>query len=230
METNTDTKIFKRRIRSFVKREGRFTRAQQRAFDLYWDKFGVEYTSDQLILSDLFERDAPTILEIGFGNGESLATMAENNPDKNYFGIEVHRPGVGQLLQSIADKELSSVRASIHDAIEVITHQIPDNSLAGVQIFFPDPWPKTRHHKRRIIQSEFMTLIATKLKPNGFVHLATDWAHYAEHMMEVMQGHQDYENTVAGFIERPDFRPVTKFETRGLKLGHEIFDLMFVKK
>lgn len=230
MVNETESINFKRRIRSFVKREGRFTQGQQRAFELFWEKFGLDYSEQTIYLSELFEREAPTILEIGFGNGESLATMAEQNSDKNYLGIEVHRPGAGQLLQHIENKALSNVRVSTHDAVEVLKQQLPDESLSGVQIFFPDPWPKKRHHKRRIIQADFMSLLATKLIPSGFVHLATDWANYAEHMLDVMQAHPDFNNTVDNFIPRPDFRPLTKFENRGLKLGHEIFDLMFVKK
>lgn len=229
-DQQSSTKVFKRRIRTFVKREGRFTEAQQKAFADHWETVGVDFSEQELDLESLFLRSAPTILEIGFGNGDSLGQMAEHNPDNNYFGIEVHRPGVGQLLQQIKKKSLSNIRVSTHDAVEVLKFQIPDESLFGVQIFFPDPWPKKRHHKRRIVQGDFMTLLASKLKPNGFVHLATDWAPYAEHMLEVMQSHPDFENTVDDFIPRPESRPLTKFEQRGLKLGHQVFDLRFVKK
>jgi len=223
--------MFKRRIRTFVKREGRFTDAQKQAFDRSWSRFGVDFKDELLNLARVFERNHATILEVGFGNGDSLATMAKNNPELNYFGIEVHRPGVGQLLKQIEFEDIENIRVSTHDAIEVITKQIPDNSLAGVQLFFADPWPKKRHHKRRIVQTAFMTLLAKKLEVNGFVHLATDWAHYADHMLEVMLNHPDYTNTAAkDFIPRPESRPLTKFEQRGLKLGHDIFDLMFIKK
>jgi tRNA (guanine-N7-)-methyltransferase len=155
--------------------------------------------------------------------------MAEQNPQNNYLGIEVHRPGAGQLLHQIEQRDLENLRVSTHDAVEVLSYQLQDESLQGAQIFFPDPWPKKRHHKRRIIQNDFMTLLAKKLKPGGFVHMATDWENYAEHMLEVMHAHSDYKNTVDNFISRPESRPLTKFEQRGLKLGHEIFDLMFVK-
>ena len=230
MNIENPNKMFPRRIKSFVLREGRFTEGQQRAFELHWKSFGLDYSEKIIDLSVLFERAAPTILEVGFGNGDSLAQMAEKNPHNNYLGIEVHRPGAGQLLQQIEKKELNNVRVSTHDAVEVLKSQLTENSLSGIQIFFPDPWPKKRHHKRRIIQSDFMTLLAKRLKTNGFVHLATDWAPYAVQMLEVMQSHPDFKNTVENFIPRPDSRPLTKFEQRGLKLGHKIFDLMFIKK
>lgn len=229
-DPNNKELMFKRRIRSFVKREGRFTDAQKEAFTRSWGKFGVDFKDEILDLANLFNREADTILEIGFGNGDSLAKMALDNPDKNYLGIEVHRPGVGQLLKQIEYEDIENIRVSTHDAIEVITKQIPENSLTGVQIFFADPWPKKRHHKRRIIQTPFMSLLATKIQSNGFIHLATDWANYAAHMLDVMQNHPDFMNTAeVDFIPRPDFRPLTKFEQRGLNLGHEIFDLMFLK-
>ena len=230
MDKENTNKMFPRRIKSFVLREGRFTEGQQRAFDLHWKDFGLDYSEKIVDLATLFNREAPTILEIGFGNGESLAQMAEKHPENNYLGIEVHRPGAGQLLKQIVKKELKNVRVSTSDAVEVLKTQLAEKSLSGVQIFFPDPWPKKRHHKRRIIQGDFVSLLASHLDKKGFVHLATDWAHYAEHMLEVMQSHPDFLNTVEEFIPRPDTRPLTKFEQRGLKLGHEIFDLMFIKK
>ncbi len=230
MDKENSNKMFPRRIKSFVLREGRFTEGQQRAFDLHWERFGLDFSDKIVDLSTLFGREAPTILEIGFGNGDSLAQMAEKNPQNNYLGIEVHRPGAGQLLKHIVKKELNNVRVSTHDAVEVLKHQLAEKSLSGAQIFFPDPWPKKRHHKRRIIQSDFMSLLVRHLNEEGFVHLATDWAPYAEHMLEVMQAHPDYQNTVDDFILRPESRPLTKFEQRGLKLGHEIFDLMYIKK
>lgn len=230
MNNEITKRMFPRGIKSFVIREGRFTEGQQRAFELHWKSFGLDYTDKLVDLPRLFEREAPTVLEIGFGNGDSLAQMAEQNPQNNYLGIEVHRPGAGQLLQQIEKRELTNLRVSTHDAVDVLKNQLSENSLSGAQIFFPDPWPKKRHHKRRIIQGDFMTLLASRLDKNGFVHLATDWAPYANHMLEVMQSHPDFENTTNDFIPRPDFRPLTKFEQRGLKLGHEIFDLMFVKK
>ena len=229
MDHSNQTPEFHRKIRSFVRREGRFTPGQQRAFDLHWKDFGLDFKQAVIEPEALFGRNAPLILEIGFGNGDSLAAMAEKNPQNNYLGIEVHRPGAGQLLHQIEQRNLDNLRISTHDAVEVLIHQLQDESLQGVQIFFPDPWPKKRHHKRRIIQNEFMTLLAKKLKLGGFVHMATDWENYAEHMLEVMQAHTDYKNTAETFISRPEYRPLTKFEQRGLKLGHEIFDLMFVK-
>jgi len=230
MEKSNSKNKFPRRIKSFVLREGRFTEAQQRAFEQHWEAFGLDYSDSQISLIELFGREAPTILEIGFGNGDSLAQMAEQNPHLNYLGIEVHRPGAGQLLKQIEKKSLSNVRISTHDAVEVLKQQLPENSLGGAQIFFPDPWPKKRHHKRRIIQTDFMTLLATRLANNGFAHLATDWAPYAEHMLDVMQSHPNFKNTVNDYVPRPDTRPMTKFEQRGLKLGHDIFDLVFTKK
>lgn len=230
MDKQNPNKMFPRRIKSFVLREGRFTEAQQRAFELHWKDFGLDYSDEIVDLNSLFEREAPTILEIGFGNGDSLAQMSEKNPDNNYLGIEVHRPGAGQLLQQIEKKELCNLRVSTSDAVEVLKHQLAEKSLSGVQIFFPDPWPKKRHHKRRIIQESFITLLASRLNTNGFIHMATDWAPYAQHMLAVMKAHPDFKNTSEDFIPRPDYRPLTKFEQRGLKLGHEIFDLIFVKK
>jgi len=227
--TNSGNTALHRRVRSFVRREGRFTQGQQRAFNELWPSFGLDYSATELDLNKVFGRSADTILEIGFGNGDSLAIQAEQFSHYNYFGIEVHRPGAGQLLQKIHTHKLSNVRVSTHDAVEVLKHQIPNHSLKGVQIFFPDPWPKKRHHKRRIIQSSFMNLVSSKLIADGFVHLATDWENYAEHMFDVMQNHEDFKNTSTDFTPRPDSRPLTKFEQRGLKLGHKIFDLMFVK-
>ncbi len=230
MDNKNSKQIFPRGIKSFVLREGRFTEGQQRAFEQHWKNYGLDYSDAVVNLPTLFGRTAPTILEIGFGNGDSLAQMADQNQQNNYLGIEVHRPGAGQLLQQIEKRDLSNLRVSTRDAVDVLKNQLAEETLSGAQIFFPDPWPKKRHHKRRIIQGDFMTLLASRLTKDGFVHLATDWAPYAHHMLEVMQSHPDFVNTSENYIPRPEFRPLTKFEQRGLKLGHEIFDLMFVKK
>jgi len=220
-----------RTIRSFVKREGRLTAGQQRALDVLWPEFGIDYSTDLLDINHLFSDAAPVVLEIGFGNGDSLFQMAQNNPDRNYIGIEVHRPGVGHLLQLIETHGINNIRIICHDAVDVIEHQIPDNSLDRVQLFFPDPWHKKKHHKRRIVQQEFINLLAKKIKLNGIFHLATDWQDYAEHMLEVLTNNSNFTNTSMDkdYSPRPDERPVTKFEKRGQRLGHGVWDLLFKK-
>jgi tRNA (guanine-N7-)-methyltransferase len=221
-----------RTIRSFVKREGRLTAGQQRALDSQWPLFGIDYSEQTLDLDQLFGRSAPKVLEIGFGNGDSLWQMAQAHPEQDYLGIEVHRPGVGHLLHLIESSGQSNIRVSNHDAVEVLKHQIPDASLDRVQLFFPDPWHKKKHHKRRILQTAFAELVAQKLKPGGIFHLATDWEHYAEHMLEVMNNHPLYENLSADntYVERPAERPLTKFEQRGHRLGHGVWDMFFKRK
>lgn len=230
-----------RAIRSFVKREGKITTGQQNAIAALWPEFGVDFTASELDLAELFGRTAPTILEIGFGNGLSLATMAEANQSQNYFGIEVHRPGVGSLLVQVAQRGLTNIRVSQHDAVEVLSRQISDNCLDRVQIFFPDPWHKKRHHKRRLIQSEFVQLLRQKIKAGGHLHVATDWENYAEHILETLEeahGFSNYSNRssakgepaqCAGFSEKPKYRPQTKYEARGLRLGHGVWDIIFSK-
>ncbi|MCF6253758.1 MAG: tRNA (guanosine(46)-N7)-methyltransferase TrmB [Thiomicrorhabdus sp.] len=217
------------RIKSFALRQGRLSQAQQKAIDTLWPTFGLEVDNTLLDFSQVFHRDAPTIVEIGFGMGKSLAEMAEANPDNNYIGIDVHRPGVGALLRLIAEKELTNIRVFNHDAIEVLEQCIPKNSLAGLYLFFPDPWHKTRHHKRRILQPAFAQSIAQHLKIGGHFHMATDWENYAEHMMEVMSMAPNYRNTAGEkvYTPRPDYRPLTKFEQRGQRLGHGVWDLIF---
>jgi len=217
------------RIKSFALRQGRLSPAQQKAIDTLWPTFGLEVDNTLLDFTQVFNRDAPTIVEIGFGMGKSLAEMAEANPDQNYIGIDVHRPGVGALLRLIAEKGLTNVRVFNHDAIEVLEQCIPKNSLAGLYLFFPDPWHKTRHHKRRILQPEFAQSIAQHLKIGGHFHMATDWENYAEHMMEVMSQAPNYRNTAGenAYMPRPDYRPLTKFEQRGQRLGHGVWDLIF---
>jgi tRNA (guanine-N7-)-methyltransferase len=220
---------FTRTIRSFVKREGRLTHGQQQAIEKLWPMYGVDYTEQAVNLNELFEREAETVLEIGFGNGDSLWQMAQAQPEKNFFGIEVHRPGVGRLLHLIDSSDCRNIRISNHDAVEVLKHQIADHSLDRVQLFFPDPWHKKKHHKRRIVQPVFAQLVAQKLKPGGIFHLATDWENYAEHMLHTLNNCELFENLSADntYVEKPAERPVTKFETRGQRLGHGVWDLLF---
>ncbi|WP_334223841.1 tRNA (guanosine(46)-N7)-methyltransferase TrmB [Thiosocius teredinicola] len=222
-----------RPIRSFVLREGRLTPGQQRAFDTLWPTWGVEYAQMPLDFAELFGNDNPVFVEIGFGNGESLADMARRHPERNYLGIEVHGPGVGHLLLKLEESGCTNVRVARHDAIEVLDHMIPAASLSGVYLFFPDPWHKKRHHKRRILQRSFLDKIARALKPGGFFHAATDWEHYAEHMMDVLSSDaQRFENRAGpgNYTPRPDDRPLTKFEQRGHRLGHGVWDLIFTRR
>lgn len=217
-----------RRIRSFVKREGRLTPGQETAIKAGWPLYGLAATA-LIDPNTLFTNNNPITLEIGFGNGESLATMAANNPDKNFIGIEVHRPGVGHLLRIVLEKKLTNVRVFDTDAIEVLQHAIPNRSLDCVQLFFPDPWHKKRHHKRRIVQTEFLDLIHSKLKIGGQFHAATDWENYAEHILNTLRGHRDFLNSSEeDYAERPKHRPLTKFENRGLRLGHGVWDIIFL--
>jgi tRNA (guanine-N7-)-methyltransferase len=223
---------FTRKIRSFVRREGRLTTGQQHALDTLWPKYGIDMSDTALDLGSIFGNEQPVILEIGFGNGDSLAQMAKGNPGLNYLGIEVHRPGVGHLLYLIEEQGIENLRIMSEDAVEIIRNQIPEQALTGVQLFFPDPWPKKKHHKRRIVQPEFVKLLASRLKPGGFFHMATDWENYAEHMLEVMSAAEDFENSTkeGDFIPRPDSRPLTKFEQRGQRLGHGVWDLLYIRK
>ncbi|WP_113632066.1 tRNA (guanosine(46)-N7)-methyltransferase TrmB [Pectobacterium peruviense] len=218
-----------RRIRSFVRRQGRLTNGQQLALDNYWPVMGVEYQTDQVDFNALFGRDAPVVLEIGFGMGASLVTMAAQHPEQNFLGIEVHLPGIGACLASAQDAEISNLRVMCHDAIEVLVKMIPDGSLSMVQLFFPDPWHKARHNKRRIVQVPFVELVQSKLKVGGVFHMATDWEPYAQHMLEVMTSVAGYRNLSDNneYVVRPESRPLTKFEARGQRLGHGVWDLMF---
>ena len=221
-----------RAVRSFVRRQGRITIAQERALTELWPRFGVEPGEEVLDLDSLFGRTAPRVLEIGFGDGANLAALAERHPDTDYLGIEVHRPGVGRLLMQVGEKGLTNVRVMCTDAVEVLTRQIPDDALDAVLLFFPDPWHKTRHHKRRIVQPAFAELVRRKLKIGGRFHMATDWENYAGHMLEVMRGAPGYRNlsTSDDFVPRPDYRVLTKFERRGHRLGHGVSDLMFTRE
>ncbi|MBQ4769384.1 tRNA (guanosine(46)-N7)-methyltransferase TrmB [Pectobacterium versatile] len=218
-----------RRIRSFVRRQGRLTNGQQLALDNYWPVMGVEYQTELVDFNALFGRDAPVVLEIGFGMGASLVTMAAQHPEQNFLGIEVHLPGVGACLAAAQEAGISNLRVMCHDAIEVLMNMIPDSSLSMVQLFFPDPWHKARHNKRRIVQVPFVQLVQSKLKVGGVFHMATDWEPYAQHMLEVMTSVTEYRNLSNNneYVERPESRPLTKFEARGQRLGHGVWDLMF---
>ncbi len=218
-----------RSIRSFVLRQGRMSGAQQRYYDDMLPKIGIPYRGAPLDLDAAFGRHAPTVLEIGFGMGETTAKIAAARPDTNFLGIEVHGPGVGALCKLVAEQELANVRIMQHDAVEVLRDMIADGALAGVHVFFPDPWRKARHHKRRIIQADFVALVAQKLAPGGYLHCATDWEEYAHWMLEVLAAEPALHNTADGFAPRPDYRPLTKFENRGLRLGHGVWDLVFRK-
>ena len=225
-----ETNKYMRPVRSFVLRQGRLTKGQDDALQRLWPQLGIERGNSALDMDSLFESDAPITLEIGFGDGVSLATMAANAPDQNFIGIEVHRPGVGRMLHLTEDNNLTNLRVMDDDAVQIIKNRIPDGSLDRVQLFFPDPWHKKRHNKRRIVQDEFVKLIASKLSVNGVFHLATDWEPYAEHMVDVMEASDDFKSqATTPYSPKPDARPTTKFETRGLKLGHGVWDLLYKK-
>lgn len=219
-----------RPIRSFVLRTSRLSPAQRRACENLMPRYGVPYAPEPLDLAALFGRTAPKILEIGFGMGESTARIAAEHPENDYLGIEVHTPGVGNLLQVIAAQQLTNVRIVQHDAVEVLQHMIAPDSLDGAHVFFPDPWPKKRHHKRRLLQPPFVALLASRLKSGGYLHAATDWEEYAEQMLQVLNGEPLLENTADGYAPRPAYRPLTKFEQRGLKLGHAVRDIVFRRR
>lgn len=223
--------VYISKVKSFVKREGRLTNAQARAIEVNWPSKGLSVEQGLLNFDDVFGRTAPTVLEIGFGMGKSLVEMATAAPENNFIGIEVHRPGVGACLADAEEAAIENLRVFEHDAVEVLAQSIADNSLHRLQLYFPDPWHKTRHHKRRIVQPDFVQNLRSKLAIGGTFHMATDWEQYAEHMMDVMTQAQGFENTSsegpAGYVPRPDYRPITKFEVRGQKLGHGVWDLIF---
>lgn len=220
----------RRTIRSYVLRQGRVTGAQQRACDELLPRFGIPYSREPLDLDRAFGRASPKILEIGFGMGETTARIAADHPQNDYLGIEVHTPGVGSLLKRAAELGLTHIRVIQHDAVEVVERMIPPGSLDGAHIFFPDPWPKKRHHKRRLIQPPFIRLLASRMKPGATLHVATDWEDYAQQIMEVLSGEPSLENTAGGYAPRPESRPLTKFESRGLKLGHSVWDILFRRR
>ena len=219
----------RRHVRSFVRRAGRLTDGQKRALEELWPHYGIEEGGGREHPSTWFGNDHPVILEIGFGNGEATWRMARDHPEQNFLGVEVHRPGIGHLLLALQREGLDNVRVACVDAVEWLRYRMEPASLDGVRIYFPDPWPKKRHHKRRMIQPEFIELLASRMKAGAILHLATDWAPYAEHMLEVMRESRGFENLSAtgGSCPRPDWRPQTKYERRGERLGHPVIDLVF---
>lgn len=228
---NTGNTSHTRKIRSFVLRQGRVTKAQKNALENLWPDFGIEKADSLLDFQALFGNNASVTLEIGFGNGASLAEMARKAPERNFIGIEVHPPGVGNLLRLIGEHELKNIRILNDDAVEIIQHRIAPKSLDCVQLYFPDPWHKKKHHKRRIVTTEFVCLVASRLQDKGIFHMATDWKDYALQMERVMLASTDFKSTFDNAFapQRPDYRPLTKFEQRGLKLGHGVWDLVFQK-
>ena len=224
-----DDALHLRRIRSFVLREGRMTPAQQRAFDEHWARFGLDYSAQPRNYAASFGRTAPQVLEIGFGNGEALAWASEHDAARDFIGIEVHGPGVGRLMNALAARDAHNVRLYRHDAVEVLEHEVTPSSLDEVRVWFPDPWHKKRHNKRRLIQPDFVALLATRMQPNGLLHLATDWQPYAEHMLAVLEAAPDWRNKLGPnqYAEKPAWRIETHFERRGMKLGHGVWDLLY---
>lgn len=219
-----------RPIRSFVLRQGRLSPAQQRALDTLLPTYGIPIAAAPVDFDHAFGRRAPRVLEIGFGMGETTAEIARLRPEVDFVGIEVHSPGVGSLLRRIADFGLTNVRVIRHDAVEAVAAMIPPNSLAGIHVFFPDPWPKKRHHKRRLLKPPFVHELALRLAPRGYLHAATDWEAYAQEILAALAAEPLLENSADGFATRPDYRPLTKFEARGLELGHEVWDLHFRRR
>lgn len=216
-----------RTIRSFVLRQGRLTPAQQRSVETLMSVHGIAHAPGLLDLDVIFGRAAPKILEIGFGMGGATAEIAQANPDQDYLAIEVHTPGVGNLLKLVQEQGIANLRLVQHDAVEVLRDMIADGTLDGIHIFFPDPWPKKKHHKRRLIQPQLVRLLCSKLKPGGYLHFATDWEAYAQWTLEVLRAEPLLTNTVDDYAPRPAYRPLTKFEQRGLNLGHGVWDLIF---
>ncbi len=228
-DLNIKPQFKKKTIRSFVIRAGRMTEGQKLAFSQYWPTYGLDLFAGKLCPSEIFGRSAPIILEIGFGMGDSLIQMAINEPDKDFIGIEVHQPGVGRIINTAGLAELKNLRIFMADATDVLDDCIPDNCIDRLQIFFPDPWHKVKHKKRRIVQEVFVEKIRHKLKQNGVLHLATDWEDYAKYMLKVMQAAPGYKNcsVQSAYSPQPDYRPTTKFEKRGERLGHGVWDLLF---
>lgn len=219
-----------RPIRSFVLRQGRVSNAQRRAHETLMPKYGIPFADNLLDLDRIFGRNVPRFLEIGFGMGETTVTIAKAHPQYDYLAVDVHTPGVGSLLKRIDESGLGNVRVIQHDAVELLHRMLPSDCLDGVHIFFPDPWPKARHHKRRLIQPEFVALLCRHLKRGGYIHAATDWADYAGQILEVLSGEPQLANTAIDYALRPEYRPLTKFEQRGLRLGHGVWDMVFRKK
>lgn len=230
-KTQTEEDLKQRRIRSFVLRQGRLTKGQEKALAEQWPKFGTKYAQSLINLDQTFGRpESPKVLEIGFGMGETTAKIAQLMPEIDFLGVEVHTPGVGGLLKLIDENSLGNIRIIQHDVVDVLNHMIADASLDGVHIFFPDPWHKKRHHKRRLIQAEFVKLLCSKLKSGGYLHVATDWQEYAEWVLEILQHEDLLKNTAEDYAEKPAYRPLTKFENRGIKLGHGVWDLVFIRR
>ncbi|HEM8294386.1 TPA: tRNA (guanosine(46)-N7)-methyltransferase TrmB [Providencia stuartii] len=227
-EYNEEGRVM-RRVRSFVRRQGRLTKRQEDALEKEWAEMGIDFINEPFDFAKVFSNSNPVTLEIGFGMGASLVTMASQNPQQNFLGIEVHAPGVGACLASAKEDNVSNVRVMCHDAIEVLDCMVPNGSLAMVQLFFPDPWHKAKHNKRRIVQVPFAEKIRSKLAVGGVFHMATDWEPYAEHMLDVMKSVEGYKNLspTGDYVPRPESRPETKFEKRGQRLGHGVWDLMF---
>jgi tRNA (guanine-N7-)-methyltransferase len=219
-----------RPVRSFVLRQGRMSPAQQRALDELFPRFGLPFAPAPLDLDRAFGRSAPRILEIGCGMGETTAAIAAARPDEDFLGIEVHGPGVGSLLKQLDARQLVNVRIIRHDAVDVVAAMLPPGSLAGAHVFFPDPWPKKRHHKRRLLQPGFVHELAQRLAPGGYLHVATDWEDYAQEILATLADESLLANTVERYAPRPAYRPLTKFEARGLKLGHGVWDLVFRRR
>jgi tRNA (guanine-N7-)-methyltransferase len=219
----------RRPVRSFVRRAGRLTDGQKRALDELWPRYGIEEGVGKLNFAGLFGNDRPVILEIGFGNGDATWRMAQSHPEQNFVGVEVHQPGIGRLLLALEREAIDNVRVACADAVEWLRERVEPASLAGVRVFFPDPWPKKRHHKRRMIQPDFVALLASRMRDGAVLHLATDWEPYAFHMLEVMDGSAHFENLSrsGGGCPRPEWRPRTKYERRGERLGHPVIDLLF---
>ncbi len=223
---------FPKTIKSFVKRAGRTTTGQAKAFELYGARFVLPYTEQALDRVAVFGAAAanhPLILEIGFGMGDATTHIADLMREKNFLGCEVHEPGVGALLKQIGERGLTNIRILQHDAVEVLDHMLPEQSLDGVHVFFPDPWHKTKHHKRRLLQAPLVAKLAARLKPGGYLHCATDWEPYAQQMLQVLGAEPLLKNTAEGYAPKPDYRPLTKFEKRGLRLGHGVWDLVFAR-
>jgi len=217
-------------IKSYVRRAGRMSSAQENYYADMMPKIGLVYQAQPIDLAAIYGRSNPKILEIGTGMGETTAKIADANRDNDYLGVEVHVPGVGALCKQIAERQLGNLRICQHDAVEVVRDMLQEASLDGVHVFFPDPWHKARHNKRRLIQSPFVALLASRLKPGGYFHCATDWEEYAHQMLEVLSAEPTLTNSADGFAPRPEYRPLTKFENRGIRLGHGVWDVIFRKK
>ena len=220
----------RRSVKSFVLRQGRFSPAQRRAYESLLPRFSIPFSTTPVDLASAFGRTNPKILEIGSGMGETTAAIADSHPKLDFIAVEVHTPGVGSLLKLLAERAIANVRIVQHDAVEVVEHMIAPGALAGVHVFFPDPWPKKKHHKRRLLRPDFVHLLAQRLGSGAYLHVATDWEDYAEQILSTMSDEPLLENSCAGFAPRPEYRPLTKFERRGLDLGHEVRDVIFTRR